>query len=137
MAVFHHTFTDPLKPDDVDLGLIEGEQLVRVFLEYPWDEWLQKMESVKSEDVHFSPTLNVFHREQKRKMLLSAVRENGQVLFYVFYVRPKQVKRLLGLINRLEEKYTTEVVNQTKEQAGQILGAFVQGDTAYLEERVK
>ncbi|QHL89235.1 hypothetical protein GU926_18075 [Nibribacter ruber] len=137
MAQFHHTFSDPFSSEEVDLGYVDGGQLKQVFREFAWEEWLQKMEDSAIDDFHFSPTLNVFQKEQKREMLLSALKDKGKLIFYVSYRRPQKVKRLFGLMERFEEKYTTEVLDQTKEQAAQLLQAFIEGDAAYLNEKVK
>ncbi|GAA4302701.1 hypothetical protein [Nibribacter koreensis] len=137
MAVFHHAFSDPFQPEEVDLGYIEGYKLKQTFLEWPWEKWLHKMEVAATDDFHSSPTLNISQRDQKREMLLSALIDKGQTIFYVFYRRPKIVKSLFGLVKKHDEKYTTELLDQTKEQAAQLLEAFVNGDDAYLDERIK
>ncbi|WP_192825209.1 hypothetical protein [Rufibacter sp. LB8] len=115
---------------------MEGEQLVSYFLNYPWADWLQKMNNSKEEDIHFSPTLNFENKQTKQKLMVSGVEENGRIFFYVFYQRPKTVSQFFGLRQKVKEDYTTEVHDQSKEQAALLIEAFSKGNEVFLEKEI-
>ncbi|WP_181304013.1 hypothetical protein [Rufibacter sp. XAAS-G3-1] len=137
MQVFHYTFSSPLQAENIDLGTIEGERMVSYFLDYPWADWLLKMEGVKEGDIYFSPTLNFENKETKQKILVSAVGDRAGFVFYVFYQRPIMVNHFFGLRQKYKEDHTTEVLHQSKEKTALLVEAFAKGNNTYLEEEIK
>lgn len=56
-----------LKPDIIELGSFEQEQIMVLFDRVPWTEYLAKMETAEAEgaDIHFSPSFEIMNAENK------------------------------------------------------------------------
>ncbi|ALI99986.1 hypothetical protein [Rufibacter tibetensis] len=135
--IFHYFFSSPIQAKDIDLGTIEGEKILPLFQAYPWRDWLQRMKEMEQGEIHFSPTLNFENKHSHQKMLVSALENGQEIMFYVFYQRPKTVKRLLGLWHKHKNDYTTELLDKSPEQTAQLLEAFVNGNYDFLESTIK
>jgi hypothetical protein len=131
---FRASFCDPFKPKIVEIGNIEKEKIVETFEKIPWKELLNKMESSKSEEIYYSPSLEIENKDNKNGIVISAV--DGRE-WYIFFKRPKLVKKLFGLIEKMDENYTTEIQGQTEKDALDCLNALINNDLEFLERKIK
>ncbi|MDX9848611.1 MAG: hypothetical protein RBT74_16640 [Tenuifilaceae bacterium] len=131
---FRASFCDPFKPKIVEIGNIEKEKIIETFEKIPWKELLNKMESSKSEEIYYSPSLEIENKDNKNGIVISAV--DGRE-WYIFFKRPKLVKKLFGLIEKMDENYTTEIQGQTEKDALDCLNAIINNDLEFLERKIK
>lgn len=128
------SFCDPFKPDVIDLGIIEEEKVIQTFESYDWNDYLENMESAKDSEIFYSPSFEVENVENKHAITLSAIEDNK---WYVFYKRPKLVKKLFGLREKMDENYVTEVFVQSDEEALSYLSALLNNKLQLLDEKIK
>ena len=133
---FKATFCDPLNPDIIQLGKIKPNEIITLFEKTSWKEYLQKMNTAKEGEIHFSPSLEVENNDNKNGIVISAVGDPEKYEFYVFYKRPKKVKVLFGFKEKIDMNYTTEITGQSKEDVISILNALKQNDMAYLDDKI-
>jgi len=131
---FRASFCDPFKPKIVEIGNIEKEKIIETFEKIPWKELLNKIESSKSEEIYYSPSLEIENKDNKNGIVISAV--DGRE-WYIFFKRPKLVKKLFGLIEKMDENYTTEIQGQTEKDALDCLNAIINNDLEFLERKIK
>lgn len=131
---FKATFCDPLKKDIIDLGSIEKNKILETFYSIPWEEHLAKMDSAKENEIHYSPSLEILNTDNNCGITLSVVDVTD---WYIFYKRPKQIKRLFGLIKYLNKNYLSEVIGQSYDDALSCLQALIKNDLQFLEEKIK
>jgi hypothetical protein len=131
---FRASFCDPFQPKVIELGIIEKDNILEHFESIPWLELLEKMDAAKEKDIHYSPSLEIENKENKHGVTVSAV--DGTV-WYIFFKRPKKVKRFFGLSEKIDPHYTTESTGQTIEDARACLQALVANDLMFLEEKIK
>jgi hypothetical protein len=137
MSAFRHSFCDPFKPDIIELGDIESQEIINKFEQLPWDEIMSRMGKAKESEIHFSPSLDFEDRTTKHGIAISGLGDKSLEEFYVFYKRPKKVKNFFGLTSRDNPDYLTEVTGQTKENVIGILEAFIQGEYELLDSIIK
>lgn len=130
---FTLSYCDPLNPDALELGAAEPEQILQFFRQVPWEAELAKIIAAPSNKVHWSASVDVKNTVTQEVISISVVGEPADYVFYVFYIRPKRVRRFWGLYTEFRPTYTSDLLNQTPEQALQILQALLRHDTAHLE----
>lgn len=131
---FRASFCDPFKPKVIEIGNIEKGKIIETFEKIPWKDLLSKMESSKREEIYYSPSLEIENKDNKNGIVISAV--NGRE-WYIFFKRPKLVKKLFGLIEKMDENYTTEIQGQTEKDALDCLNALINNDLEFLERKIK
>ncbi len=133
---FSVSICDPLKPDIIELGSFEQEQIMVLFDRVPWTEYLAKMETAEAEgaDIHFSPSFEIMNAENKHGLSISAV---DATEWMVFFIRPKTVKRFFGLFKTAHENYMTDLRGQTEKDVRDCLEALLRNDVQYLEDKIK
>ncbi|MEZ7885134.1 MAG: hypothetical protein QMB39_07735 [Bacteroidales bacterium] len=131
---FRASFCDPFKPDVIEIGTIEKEKIIETFEKIPWNGLLKKMETAEESEIYYSPSLEVENKENKNGILVSFV---GIEEWYIFFKRPKMVKKLFGLIEKMNENYTTEIRGQTEKDAKDCFKALINNDLNFLEEKIK
>ncbi|WP_202621785.1 hypothetical protein [Pontibacter russatus] len=137
MKIFRHSFCDPFKPDVIELGDVESKEIINRFEQMPWDEIISRMGKAKESDIHYSPSLEFEDKTTKHGITISAVGTSSLEEFYVFYKRPKRVKKFFGLIESDNPEYLTDVTGQTKEDVIDVLNAFINGKYDFLDSRIK
>jgi len=131
---FRASFCDPFKPDIIELGEIEKDKILDAFDKIPWADYLKKMKSANEKDIHYSPSLEIENKTNKNGIVVSAL-ESGE--WYVFYKRPKLVKRFFGLYETMNNDYMTEIHGQSEKDAREFLIALVDDNLKFLEENIK
>jgi hypothetical protein len=133
---FKASFCDPFKPNIIELGDIEKGQIIDKFENTPWADFLQKMESAKEEEIFYSPSLEFENKDTKHGLAISVVGDTNKYEFYIFYKRPKKVKALFGLKEKINDSYTSDKTGQTKQDVLDCLNALLQNDTEYLANKI-
>lgn len=108
---FRASFCDPFMPDIIEIGDIEKDKVIEIFNRVPWTEYLEKMKTANYRDIHYSPSLEIENKDNRNGLSVSAV---DGVEWYIFFKRPKRVKRFLGLSEIMHENYLTDIQGQTE-----------------------
>jgi len=137
MKTFRHSFCDPFKPDVIELGDVESKDIISRFEQMPWEEIISRMGKAKKSDIHYSPSLEFEDKTTKHGVTISGVGTTSLEEFYVFYKRPKRVKKFFGLIESDNPEYLTDVTDQTKEDVIDVLNAFINGKYDFLDSKIK
>lgn len=133
---FRASFCDPLEPDIIELGDIFQDTIIDHFEKINWNDYLQKMANAKQDDIYYSPSLEIENKETKNGLVISAVGDPNNYEFNIFYKRPKNAKSFFGLIEKVNENYTTNIQGQTKNDVLDCLKALLRNDAAYLANKV-
>ncbi|TLX72462.1 hypothetical protein E9993_17875 [Labilibacter sediminis] len=92
------------------------------------------MQNAKESEIHYSPSLEIENITNNNGLSLSAL-DGGE--WYIFYKRPKKVKILFGLIERMNDNYVTEIHGQTEKDAKECLEALIKNELEFLDKKVK
>ncbi|TDW99262.1 hypothetical protein [Dinghuibacter silviterrae] len=133
---FKITFCDPFKKDIVDLGESAGDDVVQRFEGTDWAGYLSRMSNASESDIFYSPSFGVENMESRHGLSISAVGEPGSYEFYIFYKRPKKVKKLFGLMEKLDDNYLSDRTGQTKEDAIECLRALLANNADLLAVKI-
>ncbi|MBA4240028.1 MAG: hypothetical protein C0448_04850 [Sphingobacteriaceae bacterium] len=85
----------------------------------------------------YSPSFEIENLDNENGLTISAVGNAGNYEFYIFYKRPKTVKKLFGLISKFEKGYLTDITGQNKSDVIKFLTALIKNDLALLEREIK
>lgn len=116
------------------MGAIEKENILATFENIPWNQILEKMAKAKAKEIHFSPSLEIENKANKNGLSVSAL-DTGE--WYIFYKRPKVIKKFFGLREKMEENYLSNLSGQTENDVRKCLKALIENDLAFLEEKIK
>ena len=131
---FRATFCDPFKADVIEIGDIEKEKVIELFEKTPWAEYLTKMDERRKE-VYQAPSLG-FENINNRNIINISIDDANEWL--IFYIRPKLVKRLFGLLGeKMNNNYMTEIQGQTESDVRSCLEALIRNDLEFLENKIK
>jgi hypothetical protein len=131
---FRASFCDPFKSDIIEIGYISKNEIMETFDKIPWTEYLAKMKTAKQSDIHYSPSLEIENKDNRNGLSVSAV---DGTEWYIFYKRPKLVKRFFGLVEKLDNNYLTDIQGQTENDVRICLEALIKNDLKFLEEKIK
>jgi len=131
---FRASFCDPFKPDIIEIGDISENKIMETFDKIPWAEYLAKMKTAKQNEIHYSPSLEIENKDNRNGLSVSAV-DGGE--WYIFYKRPKLVKRFFGLFENMDNNYLTDIQGQTENDVRNCLEALINNDLWFLEEKIK
>jgi len=131
---FRASFCDPFKPDIIEMGDIKKENIMETFEKIQWSDYLTKMESVSQNDIYYSPSFEIENKDNKNALSVSAVDRKE---WYIFFKRPKLIKKLFGLREKMEENYLTDIKGQTIDDVRTCLEALVKNDLEFLEKKIK
>jgi len=129
---FKVSFCDPLNSDIIEMGIIDRENVLNLFEKIPWLDILQKMKAVDEKDIFYSPSFEILNMNSNVGITVSIIDVDE---WYIFFKRPKLVRKLLGLLNK-KDNYMTEVYNQSILDVRLALKAFLEGDLNYLEKNI-
>jgi hypothetical protein len=134
---FSASFCDPLKSDVIELGSINTSSIIETFRRVPWSDYLEKMENARECDIHYSPTLEIENNDNKHGLSISAIGEKDNVAFFIFYKRPKHVRKYFGLIQKFDNHYSTEISGQTSATVIECLQALIDNQLDFLDNKIK
>jgi len=131
---FRASFCDPFKPDIIEIGKIEQDKILETFHKIPWSDYLAKMKTAKQKEIFYSPSLEIENIDNKNGLSVSAIDGNE---WYIFYKRPKLVKKFFGLNEKMDNNYLTDIQGQTEKDVTDCLNALIQNDLKFLENKIK
>ncbi|RKQ49107.1 hypothetical protein BXY85_0095 [Roseivirga pacifica] len=130
---FRASFCDPFNPEIIELGEIEQNKIMESFEKIPWNDFLDKMKTVNNNEIHYSPSLEVENKENKTGLSVSAI---DGTEWYIFFKRPKMVKKWFGLVEKMDDNYLTDVTGQSIDDVRNCLNALINNDLDYLEKHI-
>ena len=131
---FRASFCDPFKPDIIEIGKIERKKILATFHKIPWLDYLTKMKTAKQKEIFYSPSLEIENSNNKNGISVSAIDETE---WYIFFKRPKLVKRFFGLTEKMDNNYLTDIQGQTEKDVTDCLNALINNDLEFLENKIK
>lgn len=131
---FRASFCDPFKPEIIELGNIEKDKIMETFEKIPWNKLLDEMKLKKENEIYYSPSLEIENKDNKNGLSVSAV--DGKE-WYIFFKRPKMVKKFFGLTEKMNNDYLTDITGQTENDVKECLTALINNDLEFLERKIK
>jgi hypothetical protein len=131
---FRASFCDPFKKDIIELGVIEKDKIMESFEKIPWTKLLEEMKLKNENEIYYSPSLEIENKENKNGLSVSAV--DGKE-WYIFFKRPKLVKKFFGLTEKMNNDYLTDITGQTESDVRDCLTALINNDLEFLERKIK
>jgi hypothetical protein len=130
--MFRYSICDPLKPEPVEMGTIEKDEIIDILNNFPWLELLKSMVGASEDDIYFSPSIEFENQTNRHGIAISMVDESE---YYIFYKRPKQVSKFFGLTKYIDDNYLSDRMNQSLEDGKQALIALINDDLDTLERK--
>ena len=131
---FRASFCDPFKPDIIEIGDIDKDKVLELINQIPWTEYIEKMKTANNTEIYYSPSLEIENKNNRNGLSVSAIDEEE---WYIFFKRPKRVKRFFGLSEKMNENYLTDIQGQTKKDVRDCLDALIRNDLLFLEDKIK
>lgn len=131
---FRASFCDPFKSDIIELGDIEKDNIMETFNEIQWTDYLTKMKTANENEIYYSPSLEIENKDNRNGLSVSAI---DGTEWYIFYKRPKLVRKFFGLIEKMNDNYLTDIQGQTENDVKDCLEALTRNDLHFLEEKIK
>jgi hypothetical protein len=117
---------------------ISGKKVLEIARNYPWIEKLKFSDSLKREDVHYSPSLDFLCIENGKSFCLTAgYGKNKNIDFSLWYSRPKKVKILFGFLGEKEKMVVDDIWSIDFDKSLKYLEHFVNGNHSLIEELYK
>ncbi|MCD9574018.1 hypothetical protein [Flavobacterium soyae] len=135
MSQFRYSICEPTNPNIIEKGKIDSSEILELVNNFPWKKYLHEMENIK--DPYYSPSLEFENLNNKNGLSISAVGTYEKFEFYVFFKRPKMQKTWFGLSEKLNNNYTSELLDQNEEKTMEIVKALVNDDLNFLERKFK
>ncbi|MFH7001521.1 hypothetical protein [Flavobacterium bizetiae] len=133
MSNFRYSICEPVNPEIIEKGRVDSSEIVQIFECFPWKLHLEKMENAKN--IYYSPSIEFENLSNKNALAISAVGTPDQYEFYIFFKRPKVQKTWFGFSEKLNNNYTSDLLDQNKETTIELLKALVDNNLNYLESR--
>ncbi len=133
---FRASFCDPFKTEIIDLGDINEDKIIETFEKIVCTGILRKMENVSSDDIYYSPSLEIENKDNKNGLSISAVGDAANFEFYIFYKRPKMISGFMGLTKKMNENYLSDITEQTTADVSTCLNALMKNDLDFLENKI-
>lgn len=116
--------------------ILSDKEVKEMVLNYPWKEKLKKLESMPSNEVYFSPSLEFTNLDNNYGFSLSAgMDESGNFSFYIWYNRPIMKKIFFGLIGEKEKFDLIDKWFSVKESY-ELLDKFLLKDYRTIERKM-
>lgn len=131
---FRASFCDPFKKDIIEMGEIEKDKIMESFERIPWTKFLEEMKLKNENKIYYSPSLEIENKDNKNGLTVSAVDEKE---WYIFFKRPKLVKKFFGLTEKMDDDYLTDITGQTESDVRDCLTALINNDLTFLEKKIK
>lgn len=131
---FRASFCDPFKSDIIEMGDIEKDKIMETFEKIPWSKLLDEMKMKNENEIYYSPSLEIENKDNKNGLTVSAI--DGKE-WYIFFKRPKMVKKFFGLTEKMNNDYLTDIRGQTENDVKECLTALINNDLEFLERKIK
>lgn len=122
-------FLDPYDPNIQKLGNFHRDEVLKQFEKYDWNDYLVKMDSPHSPKTYYSPSFQIYEPNSKYGLTVSLIEDK---CWYVFFMRPKLVKRFFGLSEKMKEKYITDIRDKSEKEVREYMNAFINGQFSYI-----
>ena len=117
---------------------ISGNEVMEIAKNYPWIEKLKFCDSLNTEDIYYSPSLDFTCIENGKSFCLTADYDNEEKLvFSLWYNRPKKVKVLFGLFGEKEKIVVDDIWSINFDKSLKYLEHFVNSNYSLIEELYK
>jgi hypothetical protein len=133
MSEFRYSICEPTNPKIIEKGKIDSSEIMQIVEDFPWKLHLEEAEN--SKNTYYSPSLEFENLSNKNGLAISAVGNPAKYEFYVFFKRPKMQKTWFGLSEKLNNNYTSELLDQNKEKTIEILKALIDNNLSFLERK--
>jgi hypothetical protein len=133
MNEFRYSICEPTNPEIIEKGKTISSDIMQIFEKFPWKSYLEEMEN--SKNIFHSPSIEFENLSNKNGLAISAVGNPDKYDFYVFYKRPKLQKTWFGLSKKLNNNYTSELLDQNKDETIEFLKALIDNDLGFLENK--
>lgn len=131
---FRASFCDPFKADIIEMGEIEKDKILETFEQIKWIELVGKMKNAQNTELYYSPSLEIENMNNQNGISVSAV---DGIEWYIFFKRPKMVKKFFGLSEKMDYNYLTDITGQTIDDVRACILALINDDLNFLEEKIK
>ena len=131
---FRASFCDPFKSDIIELGDIEKDKIMEAFEEISWLELIEKMKDANENDIHYSPSFEIENKDNKNGVTVSAI---DGTEWYIFFKRPKMVKKFFGLTEKMNDNFLTDISGQSIDDVRKCLEALINNDLKFLEGKIR
>ncbi|PIQ19803.1 MAG: hypothetical protein COW65_18645, partial [Cytophagales bacterium CG18_big_fil_WC_8_21_14_2_50_42_9] len=115
--MFTYSICKPLESEIIKMSEITSEEVMRLFEEFPWIEYLNVMNNVPEENIFYSPSLEIENKETRHGLSISIVGDAQHYEYYIFYKRSEMRKSFFGLLEHKHENYISEKQGQTYQDA--------------------
>lgn len=113
---------------------LSPKQVLEFGKNYPWQEQNELCDSLSKDKQFYSPSLDFKNDETKHSLSLTADSNNGEVIFSLWYNRPKKIKKLFGLLGTKEKMVLDDVWAIHFEDSMKCLEYFVNEEYELIEE---
>lgn len=138
MVYYDCSIADASDPDTTRKSTLKKEDLVNAFKNFDWDTFLIQAEKAMQRDKYFYPPVEFENNTSRHSLAFFPVGKPGDYEFLLFYKRPKTIKKWLGLIQKHDENYTTQLTKtQDAIAALQYLQALIESNTDFLEKKFR
>ncbi|UPT67092.1 MAG: hypothetical protein M0D57_22245 [Sphingobacteriales bacterium JAD_PAG50586_3] len=96
MPTFTVSFCDPLNPEVIDLGVHQKEEVLKLFNNIKWNDYLATMQGVPDDEIHYSPSFSAANSDNNAIVSVSAL-DGGAGLFYIMYFTPLAPRKIMGI----------------------------------------
>jgi len=134
---FKTSFCDPFKPDIVDWGEVDKEEVIEAFEGIAWTDLLKQMLNKSDSEIYYSPSFEVLNTKNQHSLAISVVGDPNTYEWYVFYKRPKVIKGFLGFSRKTDPAFLTNVTGQTKKDVLQYIQALLEENHDLLDQKIK
>lgn len=117
------------------MGEIDKSKILDVLERFPWNDLIDKMNNAVDQEIHFSPSLEFENTTNRHGLSISIIDEDNANEFYIFYKRPKLIKKLFGLIRNMDDNYLSDRPGQTISDVRDAVNALIANDLPTLEKR--
>ncbi|GAB5564123.1 MAG: hypothetical protein Wins2KO_11860 [Winogradskyella sp.] len=117
---------------------ISSNDVMEIAQNYPWTEKLKFSDTLKPENIYYSPSLDFTCIENGKSFCLTADYDKSQNLeFSLWYNRPIKVKVLFGLLGEKEKMVVDDIWGFSLEQSLNYLEHFLNGNYSTIEKLFK
>lgn len=133
---FRGTFCHPMQRKIIELGDIPAGKVIETFKKTDWKKYLELMDA-DPDHIEYSPSLEIENKDNLHGITISTLGSADEFEFYLFYKRPKRVKKLFGFYSTMDEEYMTDITGQSEQDALDCLNALLRDDLAFLDDKIK
>lgn len=128
-------------PDKKKIEILPNEldrkKALAFFNEYPWMEQLAFLDSMKQEEVQYSPSIRFTNTSNNISLEMTADSKDGKLFFSLWFERPVRTKILFGLLGKKDKMKLTDKWGFDHASSKQHLAAFLDENYNEVERIMK